>query len=59
MAGFDAPVWWWGAAPGSVSGLIQVNAQIPSAVGFGNSVPLQVKIGSYSSQPQITIAVKQ
>jgi uncharacterized protein (TIGR03437 family) len=59
MAGFDAPLWWWGAAPGSVSGLIQVNAQIPNAVGFGNSVPLQVKIGSYSSQPQITIAVKQ
>jgi uncharacterized protein (TIGR03437 family) len=59
IAGFNAPLWWWGAAPGSVSGLIQVNAQIPDAVGFGNSLPLQVRIGDYASQPEIWIAVKQ
>jgi uncharacterized protein (TIGR03437 family) len=59
IAGFNAPVWWVGAAPGNVSGLIQVNAQIPDAVGFGDSLPLQVQIGDYASQPEIWIAVKQ
>jgi uncharacterized protein (TIGR03437 family) len=59
IRGIDAKLWWWGAAPANVSGLIQVNAQIPDSVGFGNSLPLQVKIGDYPSQPQISIAVKQ
>src|SRR5579862_1484811 len=47
-----------GAAPGLVSGLLQVNAQIPAGVTPGPSVPLLVTIGDVSSQPGVTLAVK-
>jgi len=47
-----------GAAPGLVSGLLQVNAQIPACVTPGPSVPVVVTIGGASSQPGVTLAVR-
>lgn len=47
-----------GAAPGYVSGLLQVNAQVPTTIDFGNSVPLSLNVGTFSSQYNITIAVQ-
>jgi uncharacterized protein (TIGR03437 family) len=47
-----------GAAPGYVSGLLQVNVRVPASVNFGNSVPLTLLVGGQASQFNVTIAVK-
>jgi uncharacterized protein (TIGR03437 family) len=36
IRGQDAQVQYAGAAPGYVSGLIQVNVQVPTSISFGN-----------------------
>jgi uncharacterized protein (TIGR03437 family) len=62
VRGADAPVQYAGAAPGFVSGVLQVNVQVPTNIDFGNSVPLFLYAGppsqNYSSQYNVTIAVK-
>jgi uncharacterized protein (TIGR03437 family) len=52
------PVSYVGAAPGFVSGLLQINAQVPQNVTPGANVPIQVAVGTATSQPGVTIAVK-
>jgi uncharacterized protein (TIGR03437 family) len=47
-----------GAAPGFVSGLLQINAQVPPGVTPGPAVPVQISIGSASSPLAITVAVQ-
>jgi uncharacterized protein (TIGR03437 family) len=47
-----------GGAPGLVAGLMQINVQIPSGIQTGNPVPVVVQVGSVSSQPGVTIAVR-
>ena len=47
-----------GGAPGLVAGLMQINVQIPSGIQTGNAVPVVVQVGSVSSQPGVTIAVR-
>jgi uncharacterized protein (TIGR03437 family) len=47
-----------GAAPGFVSGLLQINAQVPAGVAPGPAVPVQVNIGSASSPLTVTVAVQ-
>ncbi|MCU1232089.1 MAG: hypothetical protein JWP63_56, partial [Candidatus Solibacter sp.] len=56
IRGADAKVLYAGAAPGYVSGLLQVNVEVPVAVGFGNSVPLTLQVGGQASQFNVTIA---
>ena len=46
-----------GAAPGSVEGLVQIDAVVPQSVTPGASVPIVVTIGGVSSQPGITLSV--
>ena len=46
-----------GGAPGWVSGLLQINVQIPLNVRTGD-VPLAVTIGSNSSQANVTVSVR-
>ncbi|MEO8592471.1 MAG: hypothetical protein ABI759_04045 [Candidatus Solibacter sp.] len=58
IRGVDAPVLYAGAAPGYVSGLLQVKVRVPEEVGFGNSVPLKIVVGDQESQFNVTIAVK-
>jgi uncharacterized protein (TIGR03437 family) len=58
IRGVDATVLYAGAAPGYVSGLMQVNARVPDSINFGNSVPLTVLVGGQASQFNVTIAVK-
>ncbi len=58
IRGVDAKVIYAGAAPGYVSGLLQVNVEVPASVGFGNSVPLTLQIGNQPSQFNVTIATK-
>jgi uncharacterized protein (TIGR03437 family) len=57
IGGLPAEVTYWGGVPGSIAGLVQVNATVPSGVTPGSSVPVLVTIGSWTSQPGVTIAV--
>jgi uncharacterized protein (TIGR03437 family) len=38
--------------------MLQVNVQVPTTINFGNLVPLSLTVGNYSSQFQVSIAVK-
>ena len=58
IRGQDSQVQYAGAAPGYVSGLIQVNVQVPTTINFGNLIPLSLMVGSYTSQFQVSIAAK-
>ena len=57
IGGKTATVNFAGGAPGSVAGVIQVNAQIPSGITAGGAVPVVVQVGTSNSQPGVTIAV--
>ena len=46
-----------GEAPGLVSGVMQLNVQIPATARSG-SVPIQVIVGASTSPPVVTVAVK-
>ena len=58
IRGQDSQVQYAGAAPGYVSGLLQVNVQVPTTINFGNLIPLSLMVGSYTSQLQVSIAAK-
>jgi uncharacterized protein (TIGR03437 family) len=55
IGGRPATVNFAGAAPGSVEGVVQVNAQIPA--GLAGFIPVVVQVGTSSTQPGVTIAV--
>jgi uncharacterized protein (TIGR03437 family) len=57
IRGVNATVIYAGAAPNYVSGLLQIDVRVPDTVGFGNSLPLSISFGTFSSQDNITIAV--
>ena len=57
IGGLPANVNFAGGAPGSVAGVFQVNAQIPSGIATGSAVPVVVQVGTSNSQPGVTIAV--
>ncbi len=54
--GQPASVVFYGEAPGMVSGVMQLDVQIPANVPSGN-LPLQVSVGNASSQNAVTISV--
>jgi uncharacterized protein (TIGR03437 family) len=58
IGGLPCQLNYAGAAPGLVSGVLQVNAQVPAGVTPGPAVPVQVSIGSTNSPPAITLAVQ-
>jgi uncharacterized protein (TIGR03437 family) len=58
MGGLPCPLNFEGAAYGLVSGVLQINAQVPAGVAPGPAVPVQVSIGSASSPMTVTIAVQ-
>ena len=57
IGGVDAEVIYAGAAPGLVSGVLQVNAKVPDGLDAGSAVPLVLTMGSAASQPGVTLAV--
>ncbi len=57
IGGVTASVQYAGAAPGSLAGLMQVNALIPDSVTPGSAVPVTITVGSAGSQGGVTIAV--
>ena len=57
IGGLIATVTYCGAAPG-LPGLFQINAKVPEGVAPGGSLPVQVTVGSVTSQSNVTIAVQ-
>jgi uncharacterized protein (TIGR03437 family) len=57
VGGIPATVQYGGGAPGLVSGLMQVNLQIPNGVQPGGYVPVQLQVGDTVSDPGVWIAV--
>jgi uncharacterized protein (TIGR03437 family) len=58
IGGVPCEINYAGAAPGFVSGLLQINAKVPAGITPGPSVPVQVVIGNVASQSSITLAVQ-
>lgn len=57
IAGQEAPVTFYGEAPGIVSGVMQVNMQIPMSASPGN-LPVVISVGANRTQPGVTVAVR-
>jgi uncharacterized protein (TIGR03437 family) len=58
IGGLNASIAYAGSAPGEVSGLLQVNAVVPTGVNPGPAVPVSISVGATVSQKNVTIAVK-
>jgi uncharacterized protein (TIGR03437 family) len=58
IGGIAATVAYSGAAPSQIAGLTQINAQVPAGVTPGAKVPVIVTIGTWQSQPGVTMAVQ-
>ena len=58
IGGRIADVTYAGAAPGQVAGLIQVNARIPADTPRGATIPVQLTIGSATSQGNVFLATR-
>lgn len=58
VGGQPAQVTYYGAAPGEVAGLMQVNVQIPAGVQPGD-VPVVIFVGGVASQAGVTLAITQ
>jgi uncharacterized protein (TIGR03437 family) len=58
MGGLPCELNFEGAAPGLVSGVLQINAQVPAGLSPGPSVPVQVRIGSASSSATVSVAIQ-
>lgn len=58
IGGVPATVLYAGSAPGIISGVMQVNLQIPAGAPSGGAVPLTITVGTANSQAGITISVQ-
>ena len=56
--GLPAPVSYAGSAPGQVTGVVQLNVQIPGGASPGDAVPFAVWIANYPAQDGVTLAVR-
>jgi uncharacterized protein (TIGR03437 family) len=57
VGGYRVDILFAGAAPG-YSGLLQINTRLPGGFFPTGNVPVVLKIGTASSQPAVTIAVR-
>ena len=58
IGGLPCQLNYEGAAPGLVTGVLQINAQVPSGLTPGPAVPVQVRIGSVTSTDVVTVAIQ-
>jgi uncharacterized protein (TIGR03437 family) len=56
IGGQNAQIEYAGAAPGLVSGVLQVNVKIPTNAGSG-AVPIVVSVGGVNSQANVTVSL--
>lgn len=57
IGGIPAAVSYAGAAPGSVTGLTQINVLVPAGVTAGSAVPVALTVGGVAAPSGVTIAV--
>jgi len=57
IGGVTANILYAGAAPGLISGVLQVNCRIPVEIRAGNSIPVVLSVGAAASPP-VTVAVR-
>jgi len=55
VGGKNATMQYAGAAPQFIAGAMQINAQLPPGVASGASVPLVLKIGTFSTMVNVAI----
>lgn len=53
-----AEVLYAGAAPGLITGIVQINARVPEGTPTGKAVPLLLKVGDTLSPSGVTINIK-
>lgn len=58
LGGVEATPVYAGAAPGAVTGLMQVNVRIPDQTPTGGTVPVVLAVGTALSQTGATVAVR-
>jgi uncharacterized protein (TIGR03437 family) len=58
IANMGAETTYVGAAPGLISGLLQINARVPPDAFSGPRVPLVILVGAIFSQPGVTVAIQ-
>ncbi|MEO8596335.1 MAG: BACON domain-containing carbohydrate-binding protein [Candidatus Solibacter sp.] len=58
IGGLNAVVKFAGAAPDSIAGLVQINAEVPAGLAPTVGAPVIVKIGDWSSTANVTVSVK-
>ncbi|MCW5982820.1 MAG: SBBP repeat-containing protein [Bryobacteraceae bacterium] len=58
IGGVQAPIHYAGAAPTLVSGVLQINAQVPANAPSGRAVPVVVRVGDNPSPAGITVAIR-
>lgn len=58
IGGVPCQINFEGAAPGLVSGVLQINAQVPAGIAAGPAVPVELRIGAATSLSQVTVAVQ-
>jgi uncharacterized protein (TIGR03437 family) len=58
IGGQPAVVYYAGAAPNFVSGLLQMNVQVPETTATGPRVPITLVIGNQSSPMGVTVAIE-
>jgi uncharacterized protein (TIGR03437 family) len=56
IGGVQADVLYAGPAPGTVAGVVQVNARIPAGIAPSSTVPLVLRVGGAGSQAGVTVA---
>jgi uncharacterized protein (TIGR03437 family) len=57
IAGQPGDVVYYGAAPGQVAGLIQINVRVPANTPSGNQ-PIVFSVGPFESQANLTVAIR-
>jgi uncharacterized protein (TIGR03437 family) len=55
---YPAAVSYYGGAPESVPGLVQINAQLPEGAPVGDAVPLFIGLNSGTVEQMVTIAIR-
>jgi uncharacterized protein (TIGR03437 family) len=56
--GQNTEVLYAGSAPGLVAGMLQVNFRVPAEARTGGAVGILLKVGRFTSQPGVTIAIR-
>jgi uncharacterized protein (TIGR03437 family) len=56
--GQDTEILYAGAAPGLVAGVLQVNFRLPQQISTGSAVGILLKVGRFTSQPGVTVAIR-